>query len=77
MVKAVCVQKTRINRFHYFESNTLVVVLFGSCSFNAYSVFDNWREEESIPVIWYSVIWRGLAVKKVIKMNIGGAGKFS
>jgi len=49
------------------------VVLFGSCSFNAYSVFNNWREEESIPVS--SVIWRGPTVKKVIKMNIGGARK--
>ena len=35
------VQKTKINRFYYFKSNALIVVTLGSCSFNAYIVFNN------------------------------------
>lgn len=35
------VQKTKINRFYYFKANALIVVTPGSCSFNAYIVFNN------------------------------------
>lgn len=43
------VQETKLNRFYYFKSNALILVILGSCSFNAYIVFNNrWRKEKRI-----------------------------
>lgn len=40
------VQETKLNRFYYFKSNALTLVTLGSCSFNAYIVFNNQRRKE-------------------------------